>query len=429
MTSWLCLLSTLLTAPTGADAGEALPPRLPFDGHIPVKAWLGPPAEATTLERYRELADCGFTQSFSGFPDADSQERALDIAHEAGIQLYVYCPELGTDPEATVARFEDHPAVAGWHLRDEPATPALPELAAWMQRIQAVDELAGRRPFGSRPIPGRNMHWCYINLFPTYVPLEPLGSPSYADHVETYLTTVPAEILSYDHYPIVGDQLRGDYYWNLEIIRNAARRHGIPFWAFTLAVAHNPYPIPTMGHLRLQVFSDLVYGAAGIQYFTYWTPVSDHWNFHEGPIRVDGTRSPVWDLAQAMNREIAGYAPVFADADVIGVGHTEPQPMGTVPYRPRSPVRNLTAGGKGAVVAHLVKADPDEPGGLWHFLAIVNRDFAGPMPLTVELEPGSYAQVGLDGVLEPLAEPRVATELSAGNLLVLTWREGTKPGA
>ncbi|MBN1293375.1 MAG: beta-galactosidase, partial [Candidatus Latescibacteria bacterium] len=255
---------------------------------MPIHAWIGPPAEQTSYARYKELADAGFTHSFSGFPDADAMQKALDVAKAAGIQLFVHIPELKSDPEGTVKRFKDHPALAGYHLRDEPNAKDFPELAAWVQRIRAVDD----------------DHFCYINLFPNYASAEQLGNPSYREHVELFVKTVPVQVLSFDHYPVMTKGLRPEWSENLEIISEAARKAGKPFWAFALAVAHDPYPIPSIDHLRLQVYSNLAYGAQGIQYFTYWTPKSTRWNFHEGPIDFNGKRTVVYDRVKKVNEEI-----------------------------------------------------------------------------------------------------------------------------
>ena len=57
--------------------------------------------------------------------------RALDTAERVGIRLIVSCPELETEPEATVRRFMNHPATAGYFLRDEPSADDFAELGAW----------------------------------------------------------------------------------------------------------------------------------------------------------------------------------------------------------------------------------------------------------------------------------------------------------
>ena len=95
-------------------------------------------------------------------------------------------------------------------------------------------------------------------------------------------------MVSFDHYPVISDgkgpaSLRGEWYENLEIVSAAARKAGKPMWAFALSVPHSSYPAPTPAHLRLQVFSNLAYGAQVIQYFTYWTPGLRHVELPRGP--------------------------------------------------------------------------------------------------------------------------------------------------
>lgn len=132
---------------------QACSPNIHFTSasKLPIHAWLGPPAPHTTLERYEELANAGFNHSFSGFGSADQMANALDIAEQAGVKLFVSCPELKSQPGAIALKFKSHPALAGYYLRDEPNASQFDELASWARKIQKVDSL----------------HPCYINLFPT----------------------------------------------------------------------------------------------------------------------------------------------------------------------------------------------------------------------------------------------------------------------
>jgi hypothetical protein len=367
---------------------------------IPILAWIGPPASETTVERYRKLAAAGFTDSFSSFPNAESMAAALEVGRQTGVRLFVSIPELATDPEGTARRFRDHPALAGYHLRDEPSAGDFPALATWTRRIQSVDR----------------EHGCYINLFPTYANAEQLGTPTYGEHVDRFLAEVPVPYLSYDHYPIAGDRLRGDYYENLEIIAAKARAARKPFWAFALAVAHDPYPVPTLAHLRLQVFSDLAYGAQCVQYFTYWTPQSTQWNFHEGPIDAAGQRTRVYDRVKQVNREIRGLSEVFLGCRVLQVAHTGPLPSGTRAYAPEAPVQFVETRDGGAVVSQV------ENGGR-RYLVVVNRDFRAPVPLRVAFDGfRPVTEVRKDGSLAAVRGSRVERDLGPGDIAVFRWR-------
>ena len=132
-----------------------------------------------------------------------------------------------------------------------------------------------------------NEHFCYLNLFPTGPKehLDQLGVKSYREYVSRFDEQVPLPFLTFDHYPITRDGLKAEWYENLEEFSDEARKAGKPFWAFALATSHGPYPVPTPAMLRLQVYSDLAYGAQGIQYFTYWTPQGD--SFLGLPVRTD----------------------------------------------------------------------------------------------------------------------------------------------
>lgn len=390
----LCLLLVILPQPSpGAE------PRLLSAKTIPILAWVGPPAEQTTVERYRELADAGFTENFSGFPSADAMARALDVAQQAGIRQFVSTPELMNDPEGTARRFMDHPAIAGYHLRDEPSAGDFPALAQWARRIQSTDP----------------RHGCYINLFPNYATPAQLGAPNYQAYVDRFVKEVPVPYLSFDHYPVTSGGLRGSWYENLEVISKAAREANKPFWAFALAVAHDPYPIARREHLRLQAFSDLAYGAECIQYFTYWTPVSTIWNFHQGPIEVNGARTIVYNRVREVNEEIQGLAPVFAGAQVVRVGHTGSVPRGTQPYQPEPPVREVNTGGVGALVSLLEKEGR-------RYLAIVNRDYTAPMPLTVDLaHTARVIEVRKDSTYRRLESRPYQANVPPGDVVVLGW--------
>ena len=395
-------ISLLPTVLVGLATLFALPARGAEDDVLPILAWGGPPADETSPERYRELAECGFNYNFSGFGNADAMAKALDVAQQAGIKLMISCPELTSDPEGTAKRFKDHPANGGYYLRDEPPATLFPELATWAKRVQSVDP---KNP-------------CYINLFPNYATPEQLGSPSYAAHVDQFLRDVPVPILSFDHYPVVGNTLRGEWYQNLEIVSAAAKKADKPFWAFALAVAHGPYPVPTMAHLRVQMYSNLAYGARGLQYFTYWTFKSDTWDFHDAPILPDGKRSPVYDLVRDLNRELQAMRGVFVGSIVVSVAHTGDNiPAGTRKYEPAAPVQSLATQGQGAVVSQLSKGDR-------RFLVIVNRDINAAMPLDVAFAPAAkVAVMKKDGSPGDVVPNRAQIKVAPGDAVIFAWTQ------
>ncbi|HWB03304.1 MAG TPA: beta-galactosidase [Verrucomicrobiales bacterium] len=378
--------------------GETAKPPAPPE-RIPVLAWGGPPQGETSAARYRELAEAGFTHNYSGFSSLEKMQEALDVAKAAGIKQFVSIPELEKSPEEVGRALRAHPALAGYYLRDEPSASDFEKLAAWAKRITAVDP----------------DHPCYINLFPNYATPAQLGSATYREHLDVFIAKVPVPILSFDHYPVVGKSLRPEWYENLELVSAAARKSGKPFWAFALAVAHDPYPVATLEHLRLQVFSNLAYGAQGIQYFTYWTSKSDVWNFHEAPISVDGKKTVVYDRVRQVNDEIKNLSAVFKGATVSRPGHTGTLPRGTQAYQPAAPVTKVETSGTGAVISHLVK-------GAQRAVVLVNRDFLQPMPFTLTFD----GTLGLrefrkDGTTADIAGREWKRDLAPGDIAVVVW--------
>ena len=75
--------------------------KLKSDGQIPVLGWYSIPAKESTLERYREMKDAGFTHSLSFFSKLEDLQKALDVADQAGMKLLATCPELKKEPEKT----------------------------------------------------------------------------------------------------------------------------------------------------------------------------------------------------------------------------------------------------------------------------------------------------------------------------------------
>jgi hypothetical protein len=401
----ICALAACITAaPPARGADDAARPhdaaRLPDTPPLPILAWAGPPEQETTAERYKELAEAGFTHNYTGFGSVAAMAKALDVAHAAGIKLFVSTPELAADPEGTARRFKAHPAIAGYALRDEPSAADFDGLAKWVRRIQSVDAV----------------HPCYINLYPNYCPASALGTADYPAHVARFVKEVPVQLLSFDHYPVVGESLRPEWYANLEVVSAAARESGKPFWAFALATAHGAYPLPTPAQLRVQVYSNLAYGAQGIQYFTYWTPKSDTWDFHEGPITPDGKRSAVYDRVREVNRELQTLRGVFVGSQVESIGHTGAAiPAGTRAYTPAAPVRSLQTEGTGAVVSLLAN-------GPRRFLVVVNRDFQHEMPLRVSFDPmAKVRRVAKDGTLAALAESGHESKVPPGDAAIFVW--------
>ena len=340
----------------------------PTEGEFPILAWFSIlPESNLTPERYEEMRNAGFNISFSHFSTAEQLEKGLQACRGTGVKIMATCKELEKETAATVNRFKNDPMLAGWFLRDEPTVHGFAELKEFRDRVYAAD----------------TTHTVYLNLLPSIVNPKDLGTKDYEEYAQRFVDEVALPQISYDFYPIVDEggkiHVRPQFYENLEVVRKVAQRNGMPFWAFVLSTAHDPYPLPTATHMRLEAFSALAYGAQCIQYFTYWTPIGTVWNFHNAPIAKDGRRTHVYYLIKDLNREIQNLAFVFLGAEAVDVWHTGSYiPKGTTPLQtPPAPFTDIEVDGEGIVVSHLVNSGS-------HYLMIVNRDINRAQNVTIE---------------------------------------------
>lgn len=328
------LFETLLVLLVAAACGFAAPATDSSEPavRVPILGWHSIPEGELSLDRFRQLADMGLTHSLMHYSPAGNA-RALEMAAQAGVKLFVgdgRFGQPGEQLEQAVQAYRHHPALAGYLLRDEPSVADFASLAAARDALAAVDP----------------DHWSYVNLLPTYANATQLGCATYPEHARRFMVEFRPEVLSFDHYPILeGDRLRKDFFQNLEWIRQVSLEFGTPFWAFALTCPHKPYPMPTLGHIRLQAWSNFAYGAKGLQYFTYWTPKPGTWDFHDAPIRLDGTPSPTWELLKAFNQEVQACAEIILASRAVAVYHTEPLPAGTRGLDASSPFARIEGGG------------------------------------------------------------------------------------
>jgi len=382
-------LQVLLLA-FAAQAAEAQPPTADA---IPVYACISVPPGESTPARYRELAEAGFTTSLTGFPNLAEALKALDAAKGSGVSLFITCPELKSDPAGTVRKLASHPALAGYHLVDEPSAAAFEEIASWQNSIQAIDA----------------SHPCYVNLLPIYANDQQLGTHGYQDYIDKFVKTVQPPLLSFDNYPTSWGKLELNVYTNLEIIAAAARGARKPFWGFYQSINWDAMPPRTLAQLRLESYSNLLYGAQCIQAFTYWMPgFPAH---RDAPIDAQGKRTPFYKVVQEINGEIRAWSRVFKDARVLEVTHTgNSLPQGTKPFAPKSGLKSVDVGSGSAVVSFLEKGNAC-------FVALLNKDLSKKLKLTLDFDdPAKVLEVRKAG-----ADRRVSGSeftLEPGDILV-----------
>ena len=298
------------------------------DGVFPIVGWAGPSDEMIREDILSGMVEAGFTISHSSVNGGDAaMMRALDMAAKCGIRLNLQVPDWHVGDDFTfdeakkkrigelVGMVKDHPGLYGYQIRDEPFAPLLPTLAQVVRFIRDLD------PY----------HLVYVNHNP---PIEGWGLPTAEAFLTRWIELAQPQFLSYDHYPMTvatAEQIRRlegepyifpeeklyvkpDYFACLELYRRFSLAYNIPFWAFTNAVRHAHYPKPTEGQLRFQLMNDLVYGARGVQYFTY---AHDYCM-----VMPDGSTTDTWQLAKRINHDIKILAGELVKLRNVGVFRT-----------------------------------------------------------------------------------------------------------
>ena len=371
---------------------------------MPIYACIGIPAEFSTPARYREMADAGFTTSLTGFLSLDEAVAAMDAAQTAGVKVWVQCPELQYNIPAAVRRLSVHPAFAGYHIGDEPSAAAFAALADRVRQIQQLDTI----------------HPCYINLPSKNTPSPVLGAPTYDDFVEQFITQVPTlPQLSFDYYPTSDGTLEQSLYTSLEIISSAANKKNIPFWAFYQSTLFGAtQPARTLPAMRVEIFSNLVYGAQCIQAYTYWLLFPSE---RDAPIDRDGNRTPVYDLVRTINGEVRALSRVFYGARVQSVGHAGSYvPPNARAFVPTSTVGSLDIGSGSAVVSFLRNGSTD-------YIALVNKDIINPLTITIGLaDPQNLLEVRKDGADRAVTSNSFT--IAPGDVLIFSKAGTSVPG-
>jgi hypothetical protein len=253
-----------------------------------------------------------------------------------------------------------------------------------------------------------------VNLFPNYATATQLGTSDYREYVNKFAKEVPLHFLSYDSYPLTtAEGVYSKWHQNLEIFTDEAKKAGKPFWGFAQSVLFDDFhEVPSLATMRVQMYTNLAYGAQGLQYFTYWTPVSSTEDFRGAPISLSGKRSAVYDDIKLLNQEIKNLAGVFYGSKLISIKYAGKEtPIGTnrLSTLPAS-LKVLETGGKPAIVSILENGDK-------RFLVVVNMDYKHSMQLTL-LGDDHLKRVLKDGSIVPARVYDTTIDVGAGDIAV-----------
>lgn len=247
--------------------------------------------------------------------------------------------------KAMVEKSGGSKAAIGYAIMDEPGVAAFPKLA---KAVAAVKKYA----------PGKLAH---INLYPNYATLgapdtSQLGTASYTEYLERFVTEVKPQFLCYDNYMVeYSDDLQDAkkaalYFTNLLEVRRVAQKHGLPFWNVVCCNQIRKFtPIPSPANLALQAYTTLAAGGGGITWFKY----------HQGgyayaPVDNSGRKTETWQYLQVVNSQIRTLGPIMNRLTSTGI-YVASTPDKSLPALPGRIVKQAQSR---ASSRGIVKAEP-----------------------------------------------------------------------
>lgn len=341
--------------------------------------------------RMQKLAEAGFNVYFDyRLNSLEEAEALLTLGDKTGMKIVVECPELhdATQTGRVVEAMSAHPSLFAYNVWDEPDLYEFPEVTRRIKEIYKYDKT----------------RLCYVNLYPNYG-VDDWVEERYLETVRHYLKTIPVSFLSFDNYPIVmqdGNRvLREAWYHNLEDIRTAANEAQVPIWSFAMSKPLGSTPRPTLADLRLQHFSNLVYGAVAFQYFTTRAIV---WG--------DDIVADIYPIVKQVNEELKSMEKIFLGADIKDIWHTGSEiPRGTKALTSYpTGITKIHTGDEGTVVSYFINKGKQ-------YIAFVNRSCTTETTLEIDFSTKAF-HIAKDGTESPIAP---SYTIEAGDIKIFTW--------
>jgi len=413
--TWLLVfwLAGCALAQHGAVADQPAAPAPPI-----ITFWCGPPLAELDDARAAEIAAAGFTvigPPCEGGSDQTRNSNALAVACRHGLKMWIndrrFDAQAPTragweaDLDAAVAQYRGFPALGAYFVKDEPSVKQFDDLAQVVARLRAQDP----------------NHPAYVNLFPDFANRDKLGADSYDDYLARFLSTVNPALLSFDYYPFLEDHDRDSFFANLAAVSDLAQHQHVSFMLIVQAMPHWKYRDVTEAELAWQVFHALAFGARGVSYFAYWTPVdvehAERMKFHYGLVE-DGKPTLHYFQIARLNRIVRSLLGQLQPYRFLNVADS------TGEIGPPFPIGPIDAIAGGPVTAGLFAGPAGELAVL-----LVNRDYRYAVKARLEAHPGAAMPEVYDAEND-LWHPSttLAYLLPPGQAKLLRWRSSPPSG-
>jgi len=284
---------------------------------------------ARTEAHIRDLAACGVDFVVC----LDNDRAALDLFRKYGIGAVV----TGVMPgwwggdgnnagklaeaiplvkcDAAAAGFEDHPAIWGIDIGDEPSALDFPHYGKIFDRVNTVFP----------------KQFPYLNLYPNYASVaqnnstqtvNQLGTATYEAHIARYLECVPADYLCYDFYLYSINVPKA--YENLRVVSDACAKTGRSMWIVLQVNSNKPEVWLSENMLRFQAYTAMAYGAENI----IWACYAGGW-WHNHVLDADGNQTEQYEKLKKVNAEIRMLGEEYMKFRRVSTHHVTDAPLST----------------------------------------------------------------------------------------------------
>ena len=288
--------------------------RMPKDKLVIGAYFLKPYAQ--TEEHVSDMAECGVNMIVCFAP----MDRAiLDTIHKYGIGCIMsgvmpgwwggdgsnagtmgdkYPPRVYHD---CADKFEDHPAIWGLDLCDEPSALDFEHLSRAARLVEKI-------------FPNQ---FAYLNLYPNYAAVAKnnesetkcqLGTATYEEYIARYAERVDLPYISYDFYlyPQTKNHNVGKMLDNFRIASDACRRTGKDFWYIPMVNGRYETDFTSENMLRYQAYIALCYGATVIN----WACYTAGWWFNQ-VLDENGNKTEQYEKLKKINAELHSIGDEF----------------------------------------------------------------------------------------------------------------------
>ncbi len=300
--------------------------------HIPISVWYGPTLKTVNPVDFLTIRDAGFTNCYIDLQDSELNQRALSFADSIGIGLFVTDSHIdrfkaGRDStlyiiDSLTTLYSSFNSFSGYFLSDKPGLDDLAPLSV------LTDYLHSRFP----------AHTFFINAFPEYAVPALLDTSVYADYLSVLSRNLRPKFLSYEHFGIIRNQIRPEFFSNLEAARQNALKHDVPFWSYALLVAFDNHPVVAHSHVRFQLYSGLAYGAKGVHYYSFRPPKNNSYEYGDAMLSVEGDHTDALSFCRLINSELHKIGPTLMRLTSTGVYFSNPVPPQGSAFTPGLPI-------------------------------------------------------------------------------------------